>query len=205
MPTSTVRIVAALISLVAWTGLAVQFGAVFGRTGSVAQTVWGMAAYFTVLTNLLVGITFAGIAAGASAFMAPALSAGTALAIASVGVIYVTLLRGLLALSGGDAFADLILHWVTPVLVPLFWWAFVPKGALRLQDPLIWALYPFSYLAYALIRGTMGGRYAYPFIDVTQVGWGQTGINVAMIGSAFLIAGYALVGLDHRVGRSARA
>lgn len=54
--TSTARIMAALIALVAWTGLFAQFGAVYGRTCSVAATVWGMAAYFTVLTNLLVAV-----------------------------------------------------------------------------------------------------------------------------------------------------
>ena len=126
--TSTARIIAALIALIAWTGLAVQFGAVYGRTGSAAETIWGMAAYFTVLTNLLVGVVFTGISFGISCFTAPWLLAGTSLAIALVGVIYLLLLRGSLVLSGGDALADLLLHWVTPVLVPLFWWIFVPKG-----------------------------------------------------------------------------
>lgn len=203
--TSTVWISAALIALIAWTGLAVQFGAVYGRTGSAAETVWGMAAYFTVLTNLLVGVVFTGITFGIGRFMAPWLVAGTALAIALVGVIYVLLLRGLLVLSRGDALANLILHWITPVLVPLFWWAFVPKGALRRYDPLFWALYPFAYLSYAFVRGAAGGHYPYPFIDVIQLGWWQTSINATKIAMAFLVAGYIVVVLDHQLGERPRA
>ena len=203
--TNRARIAAALIALIAWAGLAVQFGTIYGRIGSVAETFWGMAAYFTVLTNLLVGVVFTGISFGTSRLMAPSLLAGTALAIALVGAIYMLLLRGLLVLSGGDALADLILHWVTPMLVPLFWWSFVLKGKLRRYDPLFWVLYPFAYLSYALARGAVSGHYPYPFIDVIRLGWWQTSINASMIAVGFLVAGYVLVVVDHMTGRNPRA
>lgn len=197
--TGIARITAALIALAAWTGLAAQFGAVYGRTASAVETAWSMAGYFTVLTNLLVGVIFAGIAFGTNAFMAPRLLAGIALAIVLVAVIHALLLRGLIVLSGGDAFADVLLHWFTPALVPIFWGFFVPKGALRPYDPLYWVIYPLAYLFYALMRGAAGGHYAYPFIDVIQLGWWQMIINATTIAIAFLVAGYVLVVLDHQL------
>ena len=57
------RLVAALIALAAWAGLIVQCAATFGQTGSVPETLWIVLRFFTVITNLLVAIIMAPIAA----------------------------------------------------------------------------------------------------------------------------------------------
>ncbi|GJE59257.1 Pr6Pr family membrane protein [Methylobacterium trifolii] len=196
------RAAAALIALVAWTGLAVQFSAIHGRTGSAAAALWGMLRYFTITTNLAAALLFAAIAAGFA--VPPRLLAGLALAMGLVGIVYQLLLRGLLDLSGGDALADLLLHWVTPVAVPLFWLAAGRKGALAARDPLLWTLYPAAYLAYALGRGLSDGLYPYPFMDIGRLGWARTGANILALGTGFLAAGYALVRLDARLAGTAR-
>jgi hypothetical protein len=118
-----------------------------------------------------------------------------------VGIIYSLLLRGLLELSGGARLADLILHDVVPVLVPLFWLVFAPKGSLHSRHLLLWIIYPLAYLAYALARGAAENRYAYPFIDVAQIGWLQTVANSVMIVLGFLAAGLALVWVDRLLAR----
>jgi hypothetical protein len=91
---------------------------------------------------------------------------------------------------------------VTPILVPLFWLVFAPKGRLTFRDPWIWAILPLVYFIYALVRGTLGGRYAYPFMDVAQLGWPQTLINGALIALGFVATGFALVWLDGVMARS---
>lgn len=123
------------------------------------------------------------------------------LAILLVGIVYGLLLRGLLELSGGARLADFMLHQAVPVLVPCFWPVFVPKGGLKPQDPLIWAIFPLAYLAYALLRGAAEAKYAYPFIDVAKFGWLQVAINSLAIGIGFVAAGYAIVWLDRRLAR----
>lgn len=195
------RTAAAFIALVAWAGLVIQFDAVLGRTESWAGAAWVMVAYFTVVTNLVVAVTFTGIAAGLATFASPRLAAGLSLSILLVGCVYHLLLRGLLELSGGDLTADWILHTVTPVLVSLYWILSVRKGALTRRDPLLWSLYPLVYLVYALGRGAIEGRYAYPFIDVRALGWPATLVNAVVIALGFLAAGYALVWLDRRLGQ----
>ena len=102
------------------------------------------------------------------------------LAILLVGIVYGLLLNGLLELSGGALLADTLLHKVTPVLAPLWWIAFAPRGQLSWRDPWGWALFPALYLPYALARGVAEGRYAYPFINVAKFGIGQVLVNAAV-------------------------
>jgi hypothetical protein len=159
-----------------------------------------MLRYFTVLTNLLVAVVMSLIALGVR--VPPFVTGGTTLAIVLVGVVFFLLLRGLLELSGGAALADLLMHKVTPVLVPLWWLAFAEKGGLRRRDPLLWALYPLAYFAYALARGSAEGRYAYPFIDLGSLGWAAVALNGLLIAAGFVIAGQALVAVDTAMARS---
>lgn len=197
----TARAGAALIALVAWTGLAVQFAVVFRNTGSVAASLWTLLAYFTIMTNLLVAVLFTGIAARRSACDWSWILAGSVLFIVLVGVVYALLLARLYHLSGGAAFSNVLMHQLTPVLVPLFWLPFAPKGRLRVRDPLLWGIYPVAYLVYALARGAISGLYPYPFLNVARLGWPRTGLNAGLIALGFLLAGWALVLLDRKLAR----
>lgn len=160
-PTGVVRVAAAAIALISWAGLAVQFNAIIDQGQSVIGTLWIMVRYFTILTNLLVAVVFSGVASGLPAFAAPLLLGGTTMAIVLVGVVNHLLLRGLLELSGGAKLADTILHYVTPIAVLVFWLLLAPKGQLTRRDPLRWVAFPSAYLVYALVRGTIEGKFAY--------------------------------------------
>ena len=193
---------ALLAACTAWIGIAIHFVALFRDNHSLFSTLWLLLAYFTITTNLLVAVVFTGIALGAVSLAKPWWVAGTCLSIVLVGVVYTFLLHGLRELTGGSAIANVLLHWATPILVPLFWLAFVRKGALKAHDPLLWAIYPLCYLLYALARGAITGRYPYPFIDVPQIGWVQTGINAVLIAGGYFIAGWLFLLLDRRLGAS---
>jgi hypothetical protein len=192
------RIAAGLISLIAMAGLAIQFDATFAQNASVTGTLWILVRYFTVLANVAIAALFGAIATG----RAPSarMIGGGVLAILLVGVVYGLLLRGLLELSGGALLADTLLHKVTPVIAPLWWIAFAAKGRLRQSDPWWWALFPALYLPYALARGIVEGRYAYPFLNVTKIGWSGVALYAAVMVGSFLLAGFALVALDRRLG-----
>lgn len=193
------RIAAAAIALIAWVGLAVQFNATFAAQESLGATLWVLARFFTVLTNLIVAITFTMLALGWR--VSRSTLGGVTLAIALVGVVYMLLLRGLLELSGGALLADTLLHKVVPALVPLWWLVFAPKGGLQRRDPWLWALYPLVYFGYAIARGLGGDKYPYPFMNVAEIGWLQTLINSAVIALCFVLAGYAMLWLDRRLPR----
>ncbi len=188
------RLAASVIALIAWAGLAIQFQSTLAQTGSVLETSVILLRFFTVLTNLLVAVTFTALALGRT--VSPFWLGGVTLAIVLVGMVYMLLLRGLVELSGGALLADTLLHKVVPVLVPLYWLAFAPKGRLRWRHAFAWSLYPLAYFAYALVRGSFEGRYAYPFIDVAEIGYAHTLINAIVIAAGFVAAGLALVGID---------
>ena len=194
------RFAALTVAAVAWTGLVVQLIASTELTGSIGQAIWSMARYFTVITNLLAALLFTAVALGQDA--RPKLVGLVTLAILLVGIVYATMLRGLVELSGGAALADFLLHSVTPVVVPLWWLMFAPREGLGWRDPWQWALLPLVYFAYALVRGAIEGRYAYPFMDVGNLGWPAVLSNAALMAAGFVVGGYGLVAIS--VGRAGR-
>jgi hypothetical protein len=195
------RILAGVTALVAWAGLVIQFEASMQTTGTALGALVSMLRYFTVLANLTLAIVLTGVALGRRSYGAPSLLGGAALSMLLVGIIYSLLLRDLVQLSGGAELANVLLHYTTPILAPLFWLAYAPKGALRARDPLVWMIFPLVYLLYALARGHMDGVYAYPFMDVAKIGWARTGLNAVAIAIGFVLSGYVLVWLDGRLAR----
>ena len=185
---------AAVVALICWAGLAIQFSATYSNQHDAVTTLWILVRFFTVLTNLALAIIMTWVAIGrpASAF----LLSGITLAIILVGVVYMTLLRGLLELSGGALLADTLLHKVSPIAMALWWLFFAPRARLKYRDPIWWAAYPLAYFVYALVRGHYEGKYPYPFMDVGKLGPVQTAINAGGIAMAFILAGLALVWID---------
>ncbi len=186
------RIAAACVAAIAWAGLTVQSVDIFYQHSSILLTLWIVLGFFTITTNLLVAMVFTGITANRALFSKAWVVAGTMLSILLVGVIYALLLHGLTELSGGSALANVLLHMVTPALVPLFWIFFSRKGGLSWKHPLLWAIYPLSYLVYSLARGGATGKYAYPFINVPTLGWAQTAFNAVCIAVCFMLSGFPL-------------
>ncbi|TKB16929.1 MAG: hypothetical protein E5V75_12900 [Mesorhizobium sp.] len=201
---TSARVLAAIIALAAWAGIAVHFHALADGPASWPGAVWTLLGYFTVTTNLLVAIVFTGVA-GKARFATPWLLGATLLNILLVGVVYGLLLQGLKELTGGSQPANVLLHRVTPALTTVFWLGFVRKGSLTLRAPFLWALYPIGYLVYALSRGAVENRYPYPFIDVARIGWEQTLVNSLLIALGFVAAGEVLVWLDRRLGGKTRS
>ena len=81
------RLTAALVALVAWSGLLVQWQASTALMGDGAAALWAMLRFFTVLTNLLVALVFTAAAAGADSAARPNVRGGTTEAIQRVGIV----------------------------------------------------------------------------------------------------------------------
>jgi len=160
----------------------------------VAATLWILARFFTVLTNLLVAVAMTWVALGRR--VSPLVLGGITLSILLVGVIYGLLLHGLHPLNGPTLVANILLHDVSPVLMTLWWLLFAPRAQLKWSAPWWFGLYPVAYLAYVLARGRLDGRYPYPFIDVSRIGWRQTALNTGGIALGFIICGFVLVWID---------
>jgi hypothetical protein len=194
MPAMMPRLAAAIIAIVCWAGLAIQFSASYANHVDLISTLWSLGRFFTILTNLLLAVTMTWVAVGGS----PSVNflGGVTLSILLVGIVYVTLLQGLHVLTGAHLLADTVLHKVTPVLTALWWLLFAPRAKLRWNAALWWIGYPLAYLVYVLARGQLDHKYPYPFLDVARIGWMQTALNIGGIALGFMLAGFLLVWID---------
>ena len=89
---------------------------------------------------------------------------------------------------------DELLHSVVPVLFILFWFFFVPKDSLHWKGIFPWLLYPTLYCVFILVRGAFSGFYPYPFVNVTELGYGRVLLNAAGIVVVFLLIALLLMG-----------
>lgn len=196
-----VRIGALIVGLIAFAGLSIRFSVSLEQNGSVAAALWAMLRFFTIIGNLLTCVILFSVALGVRSLARPRWQAGLMLLMALIGVVYVVLLRGVENLSGPAATSNLLLHYIAPPAVALYWLLCVPKGKLAYTDTVRWTLLPLAYLAYALTRAHFDGRYPYPFLDVTRHGVSQVAITVALISLGFVAAGAVVVWIDRRLGR----
>lgn len=194
------RLVALAIAMGAWVGMSITLEGQIAKFGSLFVSLWGLAGYFTMLTNFLVAVVFTVLALGGRHSIHPRFLAGVMLAIVLVGVVYGILLRGLQNLTGVEAISNMLLHQLIPLFVPVYWFFFTPKSTLRWSDTLLWAIYPLVYLVYALFRGFSEGHFVYPFIDVSANGAAQVAVTVVIITALFLIVGLGVVWIDRRLG-----
>lgn len=61
-----------------------------------------------------------------------------------------------------------------------------------------WLVYPFVYLVYTLIRGSITGTYPYPFLDVSTIGYSRTAANALVLMMVFLGIGVAILAAARR-------
>jgi hypothetical protein len=199
------------VALLGWLALALQLFLVVRNAvingSSTFDALVNTLSYFTVLTNLLVVVVLTAytVHGEANTFMTSAgTKAAAAVYICVVGVVYSLVLRSTWDPTGLQKAADIALHDLMPVLYVVLWLGWVPKGVLRWTQPLYWLAYPAAYFAYSLVRGTLTGRYLYPFADVSALGYLIVIRNAVLLLAAFLVLGLIAVAVDRWMG-AARA
>lgn len=185
---------AALVAIVCWAGLLIQFSTIYGNQHHLLASLWVLARFFTILANLVVALVMTSVATGRRT--SAELLGGLTLSIILVGLVYLWLLQGLQHLTGPAHVADILLHKVSPVLMSIWWLLFAPRARLKWSAPTRWLFCLLIYFAYILVRARFDGRYPYPFLDVGRIGWLQTALNAGGIAFAFIVAGMALVWFD---------
>lgn len=143
------------------------------------------ASYFTILTNTLVAIYYTAVLVGDTTknhwLLLPTTATAITVYIIIVGLVYNLVLRFTWNPQGLQKLVDELLHTFNPLFFIIFWWLFIPKQNLKWKHALAWLIYPLIYFIYILLRGAMTGVYPYPFIDVTEHGYGKVLINSVVI------------------------
>ncbi len=161
-------------------------------TLTVAQRLWLMAGYFTVLTNGLVAGHMCAVALGWR--ISASRSAGLLVSITVVGVIYHLVLSVLWNPVGLAWWANQGLHTAVPLAFVAWWLAFAEKS-LAVRCVPEWLIWPFIYGIYAVVRGTFTGFWPYPFMDVGKLGAVEVVMNFVVLMIGFAVLGLIVVGL----------
>jgi hypothetical protein len=162
--------------------------------------------FFTVLTNLLVLISvtvplFWPQRRAGRFFFKPQILSGLLVYIVVVGLVYHVALARIWNPRGVHKIADLIQHYLVPILF-LLHWIFVPKGTLSWKVVPSWLVFPAVYFVFILVCGAITNVYPYPFVDVSQLGLLQVLINAVVITLGFALVGLGVVALDKLLGKT---
>ncbi|SBT37464.1 Pr6Pr family membrane protein [Micromonospora auratinigra] len=178
-------------------------------------TVTGLLPYFTIQSNVAVGV-FAGYAAWRAWRDRPeppsALKGAVTLYITITGTVYHLVLANPASpfamvqpeRAPGEWWGNQFLHTIVPLLAVADWVLFDRRGRLRLRYAAWWLAFPLAYLAFALVRGLIVHRYPYPFIDAGQLGYAGVGLSSLFFALAFWLLGLLFVGVDKGLARRRR-
>jgi hypothetical protein len=98
----------AIIALVGWFALGLQLHIMVNKAPSVTTALVNFFSYFTILTNLIVAVSFtAQLLRPGGFFSRLSVKAGVTLYIAIVGIVYSLLLRAIWAPTGWQKVADM--------------------------------------------------------------------------------------------------
>ncbi|SCL32337.1 hypothetical protein GA0074692_3289 [Micromonospora pallida] len=184
-------------------------------TAAGPATLTGMLPYFTIQSNLAVGL-LAGYAAARAWWGRPdppsALRGAVTLYITITGVVYHLVLANPASPFAmaqpdrtlADAVGNQFLHTVVPLLAVADWALFDHRGRLRPRYAAWWLAFPLAYLGFALVRGLLVGSYPYPFVDAGQLGYAGVAVSAAGFAAAFWLLGLAFVGVDRVLTRRVR-
>jgi hypothetical protein len=199
------------------TGAAVLFGlvvqvvvAVNAATGHFqggAARTFNVFCFFTVQSNVIVGVTSLLLAKNparsSTVFRTFRLSGVVAITI--TGLVYHSVLRGLLDLESWALVADHVLHTIVPVMAVAGWLLFGPRGLTSPRVTRLALIFPVCWLTFTLIRGEIVDVYPYPFVDVARLGYGRVLVNCVWVAVLYLGVAAAATVLDGWLARVPRA
>jgi len=195
----------ALTALCVVAGLVIQIPLTARSTDgffdSPAARVANLFAFFTILSNLLVGATCLQLAlhpdTDSTVFRVIRLAGVVQIFV--TGVVYWIALSDLVEYGKWESIANQLVHSVVPVLGVIGWFAFGPRGRLSMRVVALSTIVPVAWLAFTLIRGPIAHWYPYPFLDVDQHGYPKVLVNVVIVALLYLALAMAALGLDRKL------
>ena len=202
---------AALIAILAWVGLAMQFAFAIVNPAmqdvGVAERIFRYFSFFTVVANGIIAIVTTAIALAPESRFSRRVENGSVLTAAAVyisivAVVYSLFLRSVVNAQGWHLISDHIVHDAVPPLFVLYWLIYASKQDVRWLDPLKWLIVPLLYIAYSLIHGAFDNWYPYWFADVTKLGYPTALKNSGFVLIAFLIFGFTFAAIGKLLSRT---
>jgi hypothetical protein len=173
--------------ILAWFAVIMQFVLIIqNRQANVTETIIRFFGFFTILTNILVGLFFTSkLFNSFSKKLKIFNQKGSLTAITTfiliVGLVYQFVLRSIWSPTGMQKIIDELLHTIIPSFVLIYWFLFSTKEKIKFTEVSIWLLYPLFYLFLVLVRGKFSNYFPYPFLNFPEIGFGKTILNCVII------------------------
>ncbi len=193
------------------TGITIQVFVSANATGGFFRTaagrVFNVFCYFTIQSNLIVGVTSLLLAMNPnrSSTVFKVFRLIGLVAITITGIVFHAVLRQLLDLESWAVVADNALHTVVPILGVLGWLMFGPRGLTSPYIMRLSVLFPVAWLTFTLIRGLIVDFYPYPFVDVIHFGYIRVFINCVWVALLYLAVAAGATTLDRWLSRGKSA
>ncbi|HEY7628866.1 MAG TPA: Pr6Pr family membrane protein [Ilumatobacteraceae bacterium] len=167
------------------------------------ERVFNVFVFFTIQSNLIAAAGCAVLATGEvpTSLLFRAVRLLGVLGIALTFIVFQLVLRQLQDLTGGAAFADVLLHTIAPLMCVSGWALFGPRRLVDRAAIGLTVVYLFLWGAFTMIRGDMVGFYPYPFTDPTDHGYLRVGVNLIIVGAVFVALGMLGMRLDRWLAR----
>ncbi len=176
-----------------------------GRGAAAPERVLRFFSYFTVQSNILAMVTAAALVpdrgGDRDGTVWSVARFAAILGMAVTFVVYIVVLRPLLDLDGAAWFADLLFHYVAPILTVAGWLVFGPWARADFRALGLVIVWPVAYFVYTQLLGAATEWYPYPFLDADDLGFGRVGLNAVVITVLVLALGAAFVAAERRLGQ----
>jgi hypothetical protein len=160
--------------------------------------------FFTIESNILAVVALA-LAAVARpderSFAFEVFRGAVVLYMAITGVVFAIFLSGLQEqLQTAIPWVDFVVHKLLPAVLVADWLLDPPRYRLPLRLALAWLAFPLAYVTYTLIRGSYVDWYPYPFLDVSDLGYGGVLAKCLLLAAGMAVGALAVVWAGNGMG-----
>jgi hypothetical protein len=128
-----------------------------------------------------------------------AVRGGVVFFIAITGVVFALLLQGHQEdVQTTTSWVDTVVHQLMPLALVVDWLVERPRHRLSPWVMLAWLGCLAAWLSYTLVRGEIVDWYPYPFVDVSDLGYGGVALRAAGLLVAFALGATAFLWLGNR-------
>jgi hypothetical protein len=172
--------------------------------GSPLNRALNVFAFFTIQSNLIVGVTTLLLA------IRPDRRSTVFAVFRLIGVVAITVtfivfhvaLSSLLDLDTWGQVANQLQHTVVPLAAIVGWVMFGPRGLTSSRVVKLTVLFPLGYMMFTAIRGPLASNwYPYPFADVHALGYVRVVVNAVWISLLFVALAAGAHAADRRLRR----
>lgn len=176
------------------------------RWGSVGARLFNVFCYFTIQSNVLVGIgcllLWLRVERDSAGFAVLRMIGLVGITI--TGIVYHVAIARLVEFDGWGLVADQLTHTVVPILAVAGWLLYGPRGLAGWRTVFLALGFPAGWIVFTLLRGPIVRWYPYHFIDVTSLGYGKVAANSVWIAILYLGVSAGYRALDLRLPHGGR-